>query len=200
MVQQASDVRLCSKCGTDLVSGRNWLECHERNCKYICRDCDNSRRRRDYSRTSAEDRRKPGQLPMSENKECSSYLGCYVAENVLESVFTGVKTMPFGNKGYDFICEKGMKIDVKSACITRSPNRSDKWGFCIKRNSIADYFLCLAFDNRNDLNPIHLWLIEGSEINHLQGLSICSSTLDKWSKYELDINKVVLKCNMLKGE
>ncbi|MCK5022861.1 MAG: hypothetical protein KAS04_01675 [Candidatus Aenigmarchaeota archaeon] len=137
---------------------------------------------------------------MSENKKCASYLGCHIAENVLQSVFKDVEMMPHGNKGFDFICASGMKIDVKSACIGGRPRSPGVWGFNIKRNTIADYFLCLAFDNRDDLNPIHLWLIEGSEVNHLHKLLIPLSKTDVWARCELDINKVISKCNILKGD
>lgn len=200
MVRQVNDIKKCIKCGVDLVCGINWLESQKHNSRYTCRDCNNARKRIDYLKTGARDRLKRGHLPMSENKKCASYLGCHIAENVLHSVFKDVEMMPVNNPGFDFICAHGMKIDVKSACINKSSKGYSRWGFHINRNVIADYFLCLAFDNRNDLNPIHLWLIEGSVINHLQGLLIQALSLDKWSMYELDIDKVVLKCNILKGE
>ena len=191
MVRQASDLKICRFCGIELVVWHNWLESRKRGCEYACNSCE-LKRSRAYSL-------KIGRLPMSVNKECASYLGCHIAENVLKTVFDNVKVMKFGNEGYDFICAKGMKIDVKSACITSDYKHPGRWQFSIKRNVIADYFLCLAFDNRDDLNPIHLWLIEGTEINHLNGLHISTSNTDKWARCELDINKVVLKCNMLKG-
>ena len=108
--------------------------------------------------------------------------------------------MPYGHKGFDFFCNKGKKIDVKSACIyiDNRGNRSDSWSFHIHRNSIADYFLCLAFDNREDLNPLHIWLIPGHIVNHLKGATIAESTLSKWDEYKLDINKVATCCNSMK--
>ena len=133
----------------------------------------------------------------TQNRSCTSFLGCHVAEQVLRKVFKDVKMMPYGNKGYDFICNKGMKIDVKSACINTRP-RCSSWSFVIKKNTVADYFLCLAFDNRKYLTPLHLWLLPGKKVNHLQGMSVSESTLYKWKEYELDITQTVKCCNSMK--
>ena len=137
---------------------------------------------------------------MSENKECSSFLGVFVAERVLSHVFRDVEVMPYGNKGFDFICNNGKKIDVKSACIRRSSSGTLRWAFSIKRNKIADYFLCLAFDSREDLNPLHAWLLPGEKLNRFIGTSIHPSTINKWDDYKLDINKVVSCCNSMKED
>ena len=130
----------------------------------------------------------------STNPKCSVYLGVYVAERILADVFNNVERMPNGNTGFDFICGKGYKIDVKSACLGE---KSNHWQFQIRQNTIADYFLLLAFDNRNDLNPVHLWLIPGHVLNHQKGTSIAVSTLDRWSEYELTdkLDKVIKCCN-----
>jgi len=142
--------------------------------------------------------RKCGGLPMSENRQCSSFLGVHVAERVLAKVFKDVEVMPHNNPGYDFICGKGYKIDVKCACIKKKKN---SWGFNIKKNTIADYFLCLAFDDRDNLEPQHIWLIPSDHINNLTGLTISSSTLQRWSKYELDkLDKIISCCNVIKGD
>lgn len=98
--------------------------------------------------------------PMAENKECPLYLGVHIAETVLSKVFENVEKMPQNNPGYDFICNKGYKIDVKSACL----NNRNYWAFSIYNNKIPDYFLLLAFDNRTSLKPLHLWLIKSTEI------------------------------------
>jgi len=102
---------------------------------------------------------------MYKNKASSAYLGIVIAERVLSKVFKDVKRMPINNPGYDFVCRYGHKIDVKSSClryINCSCNKN--WMFSIRKNKIADYFLLLAFDNRKDLNPKHIWLIKGSEV------------------------------------
>lgn len=108
------------------------------------------------------------QSPMAENRTCASFLGVVVAESVLVNVFNDVVKMPYGNPGYDFICNRGKKIDVKSACLTKS---GQGWGFNITHNTIADYFLLLAFDNRDDLTPMHIWLISATAI--VRGKRVC---------------------------
>lgn len=139
--------------------------------------------------------RKNGHLSMSENRECSSYLGVYRAERVLRHLYKDVEVMPYGNPGYDFICNKGKKIDAKSGCIRKNRNG---WTFSIKRNTIADYFLCIAFDNRDDLNPLHIWMLPGEKFNHLTGAWIGQSTLRKWAEYEQNIDDAVMCCDEMK--
>ena len=136
-----------------------------------------------------------GILPMSDNKQCSAYLGIAVAEKILSEIFNDVITMPMHNPGFDFICNKGKKIDVKSSCV----NNKGCWYFTINKNVTAEYFLCIAFDNRTDLTPIHLWLIPGIDVNQKFGFDVSINTLYKWEKYELDINKVVNYCDNKKG-
>lgn len=119
---------------------------------------------------------------LKNNKSCPTYLGCYIAEKVLYNVFKNVVMMPPNNTGYDFICNGGKKIDVKSATIKKCQKA---WDFRINKNDIADYFLCLAFDNRTDLNPLHLWLIPGHVVNNLVSLTISASTIYKWKEHEL---------------
>ena len=128
------------------------------------------------------------------NKNCAQYLGCYIAEQLLAKVFKNVKRMPHGNNGYDIICNNGYKIDIKSSAT----GYKGYWNFNISRNEIADYFLCVSFEDRNNLKPTHLWLIPGDIINHLMGLTISKSTTYKWSKYEQPLDKVLLCCNSMK--
>ena len=132
------------------------------------------------------------------NKNCPNYLGITVAERVLSKVFKNVERMPNNNPGYDFICNKGYKIDVKSSTKMKYRNG---WLFNIRYNKIADYFLCLVFDDRKNLNLLHIWLIPSNKINNLMGLVISESKLDKWNKYELfdKLNKVIACCNMMKN-
>ena len=135
------------------------------------------------------------------NRNCSQFLGITVAEHVLSNVFKNVVRAPMGNRGFDFWCNNGFKIDVKSSCIRRKKikHSSDAWSFKIKRNEIADYFLCIAFDNREDLSPLHLWLIPGKDINTKLALSISASTLSKLDAYKLDINKTITCCDAMKS-
>jgi hypothetical protein len=127
------------------------------------------------------------------NPQSSIYLGCTIAEKVLSKVFNDVKTMPFGNPGYDFICNKGKKIDVKSGCL-----KKNGWKFHINRNIIADFFLCIAFDNRKSLTPLHLWLIPSSKVKDKKTVGICSSTIHKWDEFKLDISKTLQCCDQMK--
>ena len=138
--------------------------------------------------------------PMSKNKDCSSYLGVYVAEKVLSKVFENVQRMPYGNTGYDFSCKNDFKIDVKCACLCYNRGYYS-WTFHIKHNKIADYFLLLSFDNRIDLNPQNVWLIKGTELivnqsgsttlNEKTSLVILNSvySISKYKRYE-QIDKI----------
>ncbi|MFZ3167406.1 MAG: hypothetical protein WA130_07300 [Candidatus Methanoperedens sp.] len=107
---------------------------------------------------------KSGITPLfSKNKGCGSYLGVHIAEQVLSKVFENVQRMPITNPGYDFICKRGYKIDVKSSCLSKGDSKG-MWKFHINNNRTADYFLFLAFDNRVNLNPLHIWLVKGDEM------------------------------------
>ena len=135
---------------------------------------------------------------MKENKECASYLGVYIAERVLSKVFKDVQVMPYGNPGYDFICNKNKLIDSKSSCRLRHYTASDRWSFQIARNTIADYFILIAFDNRDNLAPLYIWMIPGHIINNQTSVSISETKIYKWDEYRLDIDKVVACCDTMK--
>ena len=129
------------------------------------------------------------------NKDSAQYLGITCAEQVLGQIFKNVEMMPFGNKGFDFICGKGYKVDSKASVI-----RNKKyWSFSINKNKIADYFALLIFDNRDNINPLHFWLIPGDIVNDKITLTISKSTITKWDEYKQDINKVIKCCNNIKG-
>ena len=137
---------------------------------------------------------------MYENKLCSAYLGVVIAERLCRHLFKDVEIMPYGNTGYDIVCNKGKKIDVKASCMTLHHNKYLRWKFRIDHNTIADFFILVAFDNLTDLNPLHLWMIPGKEINNKSGKSIRPSTLHKWSQWERDINDAQLCCTEMKIE
>ena len=125
------------------------------------------------------------------------WLGIHIAERVLSKYFENVIRMPYGNPGYDYICSKGYKIDVKCSCLSHGNKNfylpSGRWIFGINNNQIADYFLCLAFDNREDLNPMHIWLIPGNIISNKRLMTIGNTSISfgKWSSYERSLDKVV---------
>lgn len=145
--------------------------------------------------------RKGRHVPMNENKQCAAFLGLYVAENILSNYFDHMEKMPTGNHGYDFICGSGYKIDAKASCLASRLGKSDGWCFHISKNQVADYFLCLAFDNREALNPLHVWLIPGNVVNRRGNFEITNTSrgLRKWSEYERPLSKVITNCNLLKG-
>lgn len=218
----------CIKCGDPLVIGENITQYGLDHYRYICRSCGREYsqeyrrehreqiqtynrkcrdRRQKYQRDNIEHRReiirewkhRTGRCqPMEENRECTLFLGVSVAERVLSHVFKHVERMPFGNTGYDFICGGGYMIEVKSSCRRQYGNSADKWQFGINKNRIAEYFLLLAFDNRDVLNPEHIWLIPAGNINHLVGTSISESRLEKWDKYRIPIDKVIACCDQMK--
>lgn len=146
---------------------------------------------------------------MYEDKNSALYLGVVVAERVLSKVFEEVKRMHHGNPGFDFICKNGYKIDVKSSCLHKTGNHTF-WKFNINKNKIADYFLLLAFDNREDLNPKRIWLIKGTEIinacllNNKESLDITNNKKGrrKYKKYRQTdkLRKTVACCDIMKEE
>ncbi len=66
--------------------------------------------------------------------------------------------MPPNNPGFDWICKKGQKIDHKGACLKCYPWQSHYWSFHIIHNKTADYFILSAWDDRDSLNPLHVWI------------------------------------------
>lgn len=178
----------CKKCG----------EVKELWGRGMCHNCCNKEFHEKNPEYDKEYRRKHGGKSMEENKDCALFLGVHVAERVLSKVFKDVKRMRNGNKGFDFKCNKGKKIDVKSSTLKYRKNSLKYWIFTINKNTTADYFLCLAFDNRKDLNPMHIWLIPGEVLNHLSSATISKSTIPKWKKYEKDVSEVVNCCDTMK--
>jgi hypothetical protein len=135
---------------------------------------------------------------MNENKECAAYLGIYIAERALSKFFDNIIRMPMHNPGYDFLCGKGFKIDCKSACISIREKHSDSWKFMIRYNKTPDHFLCLAFQDRDSLEPKHVWLIPGSKINSKNSIRITEGSFSEWTKYERPIDRVIKCCNLMK--
>ena len=184
---------------TKMITCLGCGEVKKKFCKGICRKCyDNQPLRK----MKTKERRKHNRLrenfqirehrhymginqPLNENKTCSSYLGD-LSETILCNYFKNVIRMPYGNKGFDFISD-GYKIDAKSGCRIVDKIRNDRWVFLIKKNKIPDYFACLAFDNRDDINIEHFWLIPNKDVNTKTKISISESKLFKWNKYEQNI-------------
>ena len=178
----------CKKCKKE--QNKNYHREHREKCLA---------RMRKYGQEHKKERRQKGNYKsMYENKNCPSYLGVAVAERLVKHLFKNVEVMPYGFPDYDFICNKNKKINVKSACITFT-NGNPRWKFAINRNITADFFILVAFDNLTDLNPLHLWMILGNEINSDSSKSISLSTIDKWDKWKRDINDAKLCCAEIKS-
>lgn len=192
--------KTCRVCNVELVA-ENWSVSRRNRRDYICKGCHVGSNRAwrqanpDKKKAQSErGNRKQGMRAFNENKECTQYLGIHVAERVLSQVFKDVLVMPMHNPGYDVICNHGKRIDIKSSC----QRENGSWAFHIERNTIADFFLCIAFDNREDLTPLHAWLISGNKLNHLVGASIRPGTIHKWDKYRLDMSKICACCDAMR--
>lgn len=204
-------MKQCRKCGVELIND-NWTISRQKQHDYICKSCAAEYMVEYYIQNCKKIKARSckwkythGGRSMLENKKCTSYLGVHVAERVLSHVFKNVKRMPPNHKGYDFKCGQGYMIDIKSSCRYIEEKCSDRWHFTINKNSIADYFLCLAFDNRESLNPEYIWLIPGKDVNDKTGIGISETTLFKWDCYKLDKLKDVISCcniirSMIKNE
>lgn len=102
--------------------------------------------------------------PMSENDDCTSYLGVYIGENlaelILRDIFGGISDrMLYKHPYYEYVVKGGYKVNVKTATLS-----NNRWCFHIGNNSITDYFLLIAFGKRENLDLIYIWLIGKGEI------------------------------------
>lgn len=134
--------------------------------------------------------------PRLENKNCAPYLG-YISELILFNLYLNIQIMPNNNIGYDLIYNN-YKIDVKASCRIIRDKHSDRWNFHIEMNKNTDYFACIAFDNRENLNVEHYWLIPGNIVNNQINVGISKTNLNKWNKYRQS-NKVINQCNIIRG-
>jgi hypothetical protein len=146
--------------------------------------------------------------PMNESPRCSQFLGICVAEKVIRhcGMFNIVTKTVNNTSGYDFVCGRGYKIDVKSACrtfVVRNGHELNPWWtFHIDHNEIADWFVIIAFDDREHLTPLHAWVIPGDKINHLICLTITDSerSLVKWRLYERPLDQIDSCCDALRSD
>jgi len=161
--------------------------------RHICKKCQN-----DYDSAY---RLKCGIRPTSEAKDSSSYLGIYIAERALSNFFDTIIRMPPNNPGYDFLCGKGFKIDVKSSCLRIKPNRSPFWQFNTKHNKKADYFLFMGLDNRDSLKPMRIWLIPNDIADKYNAITISNidKSIAKWIKYEKPLDRVISCCSQIRA-
>jgi hypothetical protein len=140
--------------------------------------------------------------PYKENRTDNRFLGVYIGENAIHKIHEGSERKKLNNKGYDIICQKGYKIDVKTTTLSRY----NTYVFDISENKTADYFVMIGFNNIIDLKPLHIWIIRGNEkldtgriVNDLNKLIIVNEPLyiSKYEKYEKDDKLELLKtlCN-----
>lgn len=211
-------MKKCSKCNKTKPLDEFYNESKSKDGKgRYCKDC-NKKRGEYYTKHNYENRERIreqmkdnyhnrggrerlGHQSMYENKSCSAYLGIVIGERLCKHLFKDVEVMPINNPGYDIICNKGKKIDVKASATHIRQNIISVvnfWSFAIKHNTIADYFILVAFDNRIDLNPLHLWMIPGKDVNHKPKVVISSSTIHKWDKWKRSIEEVQLCCTSMK--
>ncbi len=185
----------CRVCNSELTDD-NWGLGYKNRDNRICKECANRYYRHLYaSCPHVFKKRKHVRKPMSENRQCTLFLGVHVAERVLSKVFKNVERMHIHNHGYDFICAHGKKIDVKSSCL----NKDKRWKFKINHNQVADFFLMIAFSDRYKLTPKHIWLISGGDVCHVQSVSTTRSNVRKWGRYELNIDDVVTCCKEIRS-
>lgn len=185
----------CRVCEVELTDD-NWRTCDNKTNNRICIEC--AHRHERYLRAMhpiVRTKRKRAPKPMSENRQCTLFLGVHVAEQLLAKVFKNVERMPINNPGYDFICNMGKKIDVKASCL----NKDKRWKFKIRCNQVADFFLMIAFSDRYRLTPKHVWLIPREDVGQVQSISTARSTVHKWDKYELNIDRVAACCTELRS-
>lgn len=197
----------CRVCGAELTE-ENWYPSHQKGSNHICKNCNVHKTKRwrkanqDKAIAQSErGNRRQGRHPFDKNKDCPSFLGVHIAEHVLSHAFKNVKRMPINHPGYDVVCNKDKRIDIKSSCtLSRLVDgiQYSRWLFTINYNTTADYFLCLAFDNRDDLTPLHAWLLPGRKFNYLKTTSISPSTIHKWDTYRLDISKISDCCDAMR--
>jgi hypothetical protein len=110
-------------------------------------------------------------LPMEFNEECAAWFGDFICENYIIKTFEEPIRTPYGNPGFDWLCKKGEKIDHKGSCLIYGKYGSPHWIFNIMCNNIADWFILSAWDNRDSLNPLHVWIFYRYDI--VRGRKFC---------------------------
>lgn len=172
-------LKVCHQCKLEKPM-REFYKRNDRNTvKSICKVC--------FRKNAEQRRREKGSEPYSKNMSCPGYLGVHIAEDLVERHAVNMTRMKFGNEGFDFLYKCKYRVDVKSS-VRIHGNRagSDRWQFHIDRNPVADYFLLLAFDNKDDACLEYVWVIPGSVLRNKRYATIGDSTLSKWDMYKSD--------------
>ena len=165
----------------------------------ICKEC-NKEKCKDYYYHGG-GREKQGWKSMYKNKSSPQFIGIVVAERLIKHLFNDFEMMPPNFPGYDAVCNKGKKINIKASTAHMQQNKNSvtsTWLFAIRKNKVPDFYLLMAFDDTIDLNPLNVWLVRGSEINNQTGVRISSSTIHKWDKWKMDLNDARMCCDLMK--
>lgn len=85
----------------------------------------------------------------------------YIGENYVSKTFEDPIMMPYGNKGFDWICKNGKKIQHEARCLRYDKNQ---FTYNIHFNNITDYFILSAWDNREDLEPLYIWIYHKNDM------------------------------------
>lgn len=206
-------MKRCNKCGIEkLLDKFNKNKNKKDGRQAYCRECSKKYNKNYYHNYGRKEvykdwyenhggREKQGSISLYKNKSCSSYLGVAVNERLIKHLFPDAEMMSMHNPGYDFICNKNKKGDAKGSTthIMQNKNSSTEfWSFCIRKNKIADFFLCIAYDSIFDLNPIHIWMLPREEANNQLSIQISVTTLHKWDQWKMDIDKAQSCCTAIK--
>lgn len=189
----------CPKCGTSKPINEFSKDKSKKDGKYTCcKECHKEMNKNWYENGGRE---KAGCQSMYENKSCAQYLGVVIAERLIKHLFNDVEVMPFGFPGYDFICNKGKKINAKASTTYFRENKNSSvefWYFSINKNKGCDFFLCIAFDSVNNPTPLHIWMIPAQEVNDRVSIQISSSTIHKWNEWKMDVDDAQSCCAIMK--
>ena len=123
---------------------------------------------------------------LTTNENCSVYFG-NIGEQIVSEMYPDVQVMPTQSPGYDLIYNH-KKIDVKSAF---TGDKNGVWIFYIDKNTKADYFLCLAFNNQKDHTLVHAWLIPGNIANRKDTVTMSKSNIKRFPKYKQSTNDLL---------
>ncbi len=147
-------------------------------------------------------------LPKEDNPDCPLWFGEFIAQDYVMKTFEDPIKMPPSNPGFDWICKKGEKIDHKGSCLQYAKYKSPHWHFYIGYNNIADYFILSAWDNRDSLTPLHIWIFHKNDmVRHAkfwrrEGFIITNTPkkLKELKKYEVTdrLDKLKELCNIPK--
>jgi hypothetical protein len=118
------------------------------------------------------------QRPMEDTPDCPEYFGICIGEKYVSQVFEDSKPVPYGTPGYDWEWND-LKVQHKARCLN-TLGVPRYWRFTrLDYNKIAQKFVISGWDNRNTLNPKHIWIFDKDEI--------MSDGLPFWNRHDFKI-------------